>query len=75
MNAIIGKKLKVLRIINGFSQTDASSYFNMSQASYSRLERGQSHYWVYIIDAICELYKIRKDDFLKVDFFDFKPIH
>lgn len=64
---IYGKRLKVLRINQFISQEEMAIKFNISQQSYSAMERGETKFSVKKIEKICKIFKIPLTEFITIN--------
>lgn len=64
MNISIGKKLKKLRKLNGFTLEEICEQLSISPSTYTRMEKGETATWTSMIDKICGVYKIEPEELL-----------
>lgn len=64
INHIYGNKLKLLRTSQFISQKDLALKFEISQQSYSDLEKGYTNFSVKKIEYICKIFNIKVDEFI-----------
>lgn len=64
MNKSIGEKLKELRKSKGISVEEVCEKLNVSESTYSRMERGETATWISKIDEICDLFKIEPEELI-----------
>ncbi|TRX40894.1 helix-turn-helix transcriptional regulator [Flavobacterium restrictum] len=64
INISIGKKLKKLRKLNGFTLEEICEQLSISPSTYTRMEKGETATWTSMIDKICGVYKIEPEELL-----------
>jgi len=62
MNTKIGKRIRALREVKGFSQEEMAEKLHISQSAYSRIETGETNGWVHLIEKLCEELDIKPDE-------------
>lgn len=66
INAYLGQKLKTLRESSCRKQADMAMAFQITQQSYSKIERGQTNFSNKILNNIAQVFDISPLDFLSV---------
>lgn len=67
MNTVVGNRIKKLRKQRGWSQEETSFKLNISQASYARMEKGETTSWAAHLEKISEIFEITPDELVKKD--------
>lgn len=60
-------RLKLLRIEKGYTQAMMAEKLNVSQQTYSNIEKGESRLDVNLIKQICALFQVSADYLLGLD--------
>ena len=60
----MSKKLKALREEKNLSQESVAESVGISVTHYAGIERGEENPTVAVIEALCDLFKIRSSDIL-----------
>lgn len=67
MNTQIGRRIKQLRSQRGWSQEEVAYKLHISQATYARIEKGETNSWAAYIKEIGNIFEISPDELLKPD--------
>lgn len=66
-NEVVAKRLKLLRVENGFTQTQISKKLEISQQSYSNYEKNGGGFDCDVLRKLCRLYGVTADYILGMD--------
>lgn len=69
MNDKIGEKIRQYRRQKGLSQEQVADYLNITQSTYSRIEKGESKTWTEYLERLCLILEINPEDLFKTDRF------
>jgi transcriptional regulator with XRE-family HTH domain len=61
------EKLRVLRVMKGYSQEVVASQLGLDSGTYSRMERGVTELKFELVGRVLEVLKISWDEFLKYE--------
>ena len=61
----VGKKIKELRELKGFTQEQVADYLNISQPTYARIENGQRNSWANYLESICVFFEVQPEELFK----------
>lgn len=65
MNKVLGNRIKKLRKQRGWSQEETSFKLNISQATYARMEKGETTSWAAHLEKLSEVFNISPDELVK----------
>ena len=66
-NVKANEKLRVLRVIKGYSQEVVANELGLDSGSYSRIERGVTELKYDIVSKVLEVLNVSWDEFLKFE--------
>lgn len=62
LNEYVGIKLRALRHAKNWTQDEVAMRLNVSRATYSRIERGETAGWTNLIDFILFVFHINVEE-------------
>ena len=62
----MGERIRLLRVSFKKTQKEVAEYLNISQQTYSRIERGKTPVDSAIVKQLCELYGVSADTLLGI---------